>query len=1246
MSSSSPFLAADPREWIASNELAFALPDRFPVSPGHTLVVPKRVVITWFDATPDEQLAIIDLIRQVKHKLDDELRPRPDGYNVGFNAGEAAGQTVMHLHVHIIPRSFGDVDDPRGGVRGVIPSKQKYDGLRPRTPSSSSTPFAHLIKFVHGDEVHFAHSLQEAIRCAEHIDLLSAFVQTSGLKHLLDDLRDALKGGAHVRLLTGDYLGITSPDALRQLLSLADDHESFQPFFFEVANGRAFHPKAYVFRKGPHGLAYVGSSNMSDSALTHGVEWNLRLVSSDDAESFCSILQRFESLLASPQTKPLTRALIDAYELRVPERPAPAPEPRAPIPMPTSIQREALDALKTARRDGKTRGLVVLATGLGKTYLSAFDFKAMRGERALFIAHREEILDQAKDTWQSVFPDKVIGTYQGTKRERDVDIVFASVQTLARASHLSRFTAQHFDYIVIDEFHHAAAATYRKILAHFAPRFLLGLTATPERTDGKSLLELCGENLIYRRNLVHGISQGLLVPFRYFAVKDSVDFEPIPWRNGRFDPTELTAAVATEEHAEQALSEYERRAISDIGTSDSSVSTRRTLCFCCNVVHADFMADFLRRKGKRAVAVHSGPTSAPRAGSLRALKSGELEILCAVDVFNEGLDVPDINTVLMLRPTESPVIFLQQLGRGLRKAAGKDALVVVDFIGNHRSFLSKPQSLMFLLGHDLPPRVAIEKIREKTLEMPEGCSIEIETEALDLLASMVRASQEEVAVYEYASFRDTHGRRPSAAELFAEGVGFKAIRDNYASWFHFVDAQNDLTDDESRVLKRHDAWLKDLLRTKMSKAYRMIALRALIEADMLFVGMDVEENARRSFQALRDDFMFFRELSEDADRRAWGTPFVRKWRDEPLGIWVQGGSTSSAWFRLDGDSFVPTFEVDAEDRDVFEEMTEEMLDLRLVEHRDRLLRKQSLDATQAPIVLTVSHSNRRPILRFDRERRADIPEGLTPVEVRGEELSLDFRKIAVNVATRDGSPANVLPKVLHDMFGPTAGLPGIRHRARLVRDADGWRLERDEAASAVVESSNVLPFQRVPYYADVKVACGGFEETAQQDESVEQIQIQTSLTVDPRKHFVVQASGDSMNGGDAPIRDGDRVLCEWDRDASRESIEGRPYLLVGHDMAESSFAVIKVPRKTPAGWRLESWNPDFPPQPIPKTTKLQPVAKVLRVIEEPLGLVLYGAYDRDALAELFGSENNPSWRSPCSERAMRSMTRPGARRSD
>ena len=376
-----------------------------------------------------------------------------------------------------------------------------------------------------------------------------------------------------------------------------------------------------------------------------------------------------------------------------------------------------------------------------------------------------------------------------------------------------------------------------------------------------------------------------MVPFRYFGVKDSVDFEPIPWRSGKFDAVALTTAVATEERAQQALAEYERRA---------APGARRTLCFCCSVEHADFMAAFFRRCGKTAVAVHSGPSSAPRARSLRDLKSGALEIVCAVDVFNEGLDVPDVNTVLMLRPTESPVVFLQQLGRGLRRADGKTDLVVVDFIGNHRSFLTKPQSLLFLLGRDLPPRMALDKIRDHSLELPEGCSIDIDLEAIDLLRAMLRTSPSGIVVHEYLSFRDAHGRRPSAAELFAAGVSFRPIKDNHSSWFHFVTAQGDLKEDEARVLQRHPTWFRDLLMTKMTKAYKMLALRALLDADALFTGMDVPENAKRAFEASHDDLLLFREMKEDEERRSLNAAFVRSWREMPLLVWARGESTSQS----------------------------------------------------------------------------------------------------------------------------------------------------------------------------------------------------------------------------------------------------------------------------------------------------------------------------------------------------------------
>lgn len=1217
--SSSPFSRIPASEWVASNDLAFAVRDRYPVSPGHTLVITRRVVATWFEATRDEQIALFDLVDQVRLALDDQ-RPEPSGYNVGFNAGEAAGQTVMHLHVHVIPRFAGDMDDPRGGIRGVIPGKQKYAELPPLEDAADAdtnvSALGALRAFVHGENVHFLDTLRAALLLADRVDVVSAFLQRSGVDLLEGDLRDALTRGTRVRLLAGDYLGISSADALRMLLRLADEHAHFKPFFFETT-GVAFHPKSYLFFRGAHGVAYVGSSNISRSALQGGVEWNLRLVSSEDGPTFAAITARFDALIESPNTRPLTRDMIDAYERRAPVPQAPAPEPREPAPKPNEIQLEALDALKQTRRAGHGRGLVVLATGVGKTLLAAFDCKALGSERALFVAHREEILGQAKDNWQKVFPDKVMGAYQGGTHERGVDLLFASVQTLSRASHLSQFSSDHFDYVVIDEFHHASAATYRKILGYFHPRFLLGLTATPERMDGRSLLELCGDNLVYRRDLVHGISRRLLVPFRYFGVKDSVDFEPIPWRSGKFDAAALTTAVATEERAEQALAEYEARATAGL---------RRTLCFCCTVEHADFMARFFRARGKRAAAVHSGPTSASRAGSLRELADGSLEIVCAVDVFNEGLDVPHINTVLMLRPTESPIIFLQQLGRGLRLAPEKNELVVVDFIGNHRSFLTKPQSLLFLLGHELPPRVALDKIQSHTLDLPQGCSIDIELEAIDLLRAMVRPSAPDIALHEYMTFRDAHGRRPTAVELFDAGVGFAPIREGHESWFHFVRAQGDLVDDEARVLDRHAAWFRDLLRTRMTKAYKMLALRALLDAGALFAGMDVAHSAQRAFDSVRDDLLLRREMREDEDRRAPGAALVRSWRRMPLEVWANGESTSQPWFTLEGDSFVPTFDVLPEDLTAFEEMTEEMVELRLQQHRDTLLRRSGVDASQAPIVLRVSHAGGRPILRFDRARRPDIPEGPVFVQVEGETYTFAFQKIAVNVATRQGSGGNVLPDVLRRLLGPSTGQPGIRHSVQLVLEDDVWRLERAGAPPLASDSAEVLPFPRLPFFNDVKVACGKFDAAAQIDEISEPIAIRASVATDPKKHFVVTAEGNSMDGGVTPIRDGDLVLCEWTRGASADTVEGKPHLLVGHDSADTSFAVMKIPRRSNGGWTLESWNPEFAPQALPRGSRLEPIARVLEVVERAPGLILWGEYDRDAIAAVFGSQNNPSWK--------------------
>lgn len=1217
-----PFCELPGDDLVWRSELVLAIRDRYPVAPGHTLVITRRHVATYFDAGALERAELWRAIDELKAALDAELHP--DGYNVGFNAGAAAGQTVDHLHVHLIPRFTGDMDDPRGGVRGAIPSRQNY--LAPRTasapapagtPKPSSVhvpgPFDALPAFVPGEEQHLHDALVAALRIADEADLLAAFVQPSGLDLLVGDLEDALQRGARIRVLTGDYHGITNADALRTLLRLSE-HPSLQASLFELDKRGldSFHPKTYIFASGPEAVAYVGSSNLSKTALTRGIEWNLRLVSSRDADTLAQIRARFDRLWNDPRSKSLSRAVIDAYEQRAPVPKPEGPERRASAPEPHSIQREALAALKTTRANGHRRGLVVMATGLGKTYLSAFDFKAMGGERALFVAHRKEILDQAAGTWAAMFPDKTVGTLGGGQHDIDKDLLFASVQTLSRKRHLARFAEEHFDYIVIDEFHHASASTYRKVLAHFHPRFLLGLTATPDRLDGQSLLELCHDNLVFRRGLVQGIAAQRLVPFRYYGVKDTIDFEPIPWRSGRFDAERLTAEVSTEARADQALAEYLAKA---------DVTPRRTLAFCCSTQHADYMAAYFTAHGHAAAAVHSGPSSAPRSASLKKLIAGELEIICAVDVFNEGLDVPDINAVLMLRPTQSPVIFLQQLGRGLRRADGKPHLTVVDLIGNHRSFLQKPQALVYLTGQDVPPLVALARIAEERLELPDGCHIEIETDAIDMLRTLATRTREDVVLYEYLTFRDAHGRRPTAAELASLGVSFKPIRMNYGGWFEFAATQGDLTDDEARVLSRHEAWLRDLLTTKMNRSYKAIAIQALIDDDALFGSMDIERNARRAHDLIGENLLFYKEMRGDKSRQSYGAAFIKKWREMPLRIWHSGKDTSRQWFRVDETQIASQLEVANEDQDTLEAMTEELVELRLREHAARLRGKQTVDATHAPAVLVVSHSNHRPILRFDRAARPDIPEGEHLVEVDGEDYLFRFVKIAVNVATApDGGP-NQLPALMRRWFGPKAGHPGTRHRVQLVQTTQGWRLEQDAASEA-----EVVPFPTVPFYEDLQVACGAFAASDRTADAASRIAVNADVELHPNQHFVVRASGDSMTGGDTPIHDGDLVLCRWWPGGNAADVSGKPFLIIGYDEADTSLAAMKVPIQREGRWLLRSWNPSYDDQELPEYTKLEPVARVIGPVDQYTGLLMWGTYNRDEIAPAFGSTNNPSWR--------------------
>lgn len=1011
-----PFCDPQPAERIFyEDELTQGLWDSFPVSPGHALVVPRRHVATWFDATAEEQAALTRALSVARDIVAE--RHRPDGYNVGINVGEAAGQTVFHLHVHLIPRYSGDVADPRGGVRHVIPSKGNYllDGGRGTDGTPGELRRRALISGGEADPLlpHLLANIDES----DSLDMAVAFVLPSGVRRIEPRLRDLLARGGSVRLLTGDYMDVTDPDALLRLLDLEG---RFELRAFE-ARGTSFHPKAYIFRRrGGEGIAYVGSSNLTEPALTGGVEWNYRVVSSEGGSGFADVAASFEELFRHPSTRPVDPEWVDEYRRRRRKRVVSLPpteveeeEPEAP-PAPHEIQAEALAALEATRREGNAAGLVVLATGLGKTWLSAFDSDRPEFKRVLFVAHRDEILAQAMQTFRRVRNQAVLGRYTGREKNPAAEVVFASVQTLGLHRHLEKFDPREFDYIVVDEFHHASAPTYRRLLDHFRPRFLLGLTATPERTDGGDLLALCQENLVYRCDLSEGIRQGLLSPFHYFGVPDEVDYANIPWRSSRFDEEALTEAVATQSRAQNALEQYRKRA------------GARTLAFCCSRLHANFMAEYFRAEGLRAVAVHSGEGSAPRIASLEKLEAGELDAIFAVDIFNEGLDVPQIDTVMMLRPTESRILWLQQFGRGLRRAEGKDRLTVIDYIGNHRSFLVKPQALFDLGSAHVEISRALQLLRAGLADLPPGCEVTYELEAVDILKRLLQEGKGTLETF-YEEFRELHGVRPSASEAFHEVQDLRLAKKKHGSWFGFVQAMGDLDPLEEAALDSYAVFLEALETTPMTKSYKMLVLLAMLGRDRFPGEITIRELTEGFGELARRSARLREDIGPALDNEG---ALRRLVESNPVAAWAGGrGTGGTPFFSYEGGVFRSLLGEGDEGSGELGRMIRELVDLRLAQYLQR-----------EEIVCKVSHAGGKPIIFLNRNKYPNIPEGWTNVSIDGEVYRANFVKIAVNVIQRPASEQNDLPTIMGRWFGPNAGAPGERHRVSFWRDGDCFTL--------------------------------------------------------------------------------------------------------------------------------------------------------------------------------------------------------------
>ena len=1046
----SPFLAVPVGEWLCANDLAFAIYDGFPVSPGHVLVTTRRIVETWFDASDEEQAALMDLVKESKRLLDIQLSPKPDGYNVGFNSGGAAGQTVPHVHIHVIPRYLGDMPDPRGGVRHVIPEKANYliskpsksDGNQSLTLTAGQ-PYSPLWK-----------SIGQRVSSAVEVDLLASFIQPSGLDLIQLSIFSALRSGAKIRILVGDYLYITSAEALRRLvgwMSLADeilDNCSLEVRLAEItklqSRPASFHPKAWRIVDSSGGLIVVGSSNLSKAALETGVEWNLISQTTGSEPIDLALAHAFTDLWQ--QATPLDDALVSRYALHAKEAYRKFIPPES-VDLPAILylhrpwQSGALESLDRIRTDAYRRALVAVATGLGKTWLAAFDVLAVgkllkRQPRVLIIAHRAEILVQAEATvrtaMQSEWDETRVTWYLGANSDMSGDLVVASVQKLTRPEGLAALDSQHFDYCVIDEVHHAQAPSYRRVMARLNATFTLGLTATPERTDGVDVASLFDDVLAWQATVGDGIAEGSLVPFHYLGLKDNVDFQQIPWRNGRFEPAALEEKLENSDRMER------------LWTAWQADPDARTLVFCCSRRHALYTRDWLRRRNVRAAAVFSGSGGDSRSDSLSDFIDGKLQVLCVVDLFNEGLDVPDVERVVMLRPTESKVIFLQQLGRGLRAAENKLRLKVIDFVGNHRVFASRLTHLLSLGNHSATWTDLKKFLKGAAPDLPPGCLLDLEVEAKELMLRLVPNTGSAV-VEAYRSMRDDLGRRPSPSELFHHGYLPRTLAAQFGSWFGFISEQDDLSAPECQVFDSFGPWLAMLEGTSLNKSYKMVVLRVLLDRDALWDGMEIEKLAAAcrefllSHPTLRHDLPPTQQFPDPA--RAPIQAWAAWWLEWPLSRWMDE-QAGRHWFKREGDRFIAAFPCPENLRSGFESMTGELVDYRLAHYaRTRIEKTTELNAGR--FVAKVSHSGGKPILRLPTVKELPgRPVGpATATLPDGSQWVFKFVKIACNVASPLGSEENQILPLLRGWFGENAGAPGTNYQLAFTKSETGWNVE-------------------------------------------------------------------------------------------------------------------------------------------------------------------------------------------------------------